>query len=935
MEHKFENKKKEKGHISIGLLAHVDAGKTTLAESILYRSGQIRRLGRVDHQDAFLDTYELERQRGITIFSKQAETTIGKTRVTLLDTPGHIDFSAEMERTLMVLDYAILVISGADGVQGHVETLWTLLKQYEIPVFLFINKMDQEGTNEESLLSHLKERLDENCILFDKKQDREQFFENISVCGDEALMERYLEEGAIEEETIARMIADRTIFPCFFGSALKLYGVDEFLEAIDTYTVAPTYPQKFGAKIYKISRDEKGTRLTHMKITGGSLKAKMLLRGEKNESREQESGAWEEKADQLRIYSGSSFTQVNEAKAGTICAVTGLTKTYSGEGLGIEEPARKPTLDPVLTYCITLPPECDVHRTFLQLRELEEEEPQMHIVWQEQSNEIQAQIMGQVQIEVLQSLILERFGIEVTFDSGSIVYKETIEEAVEGVGHFEPLRHYAEVHLLLEPLPVGSGMKFCADCSEDVLDKNWQRLIVTHLMEKNHVGVLTGSELTDMKITLMSGRAHQKHTEGGDFRQATYRAVRQGLCMAKSILLEPVYRFRLEVPTENVGRAMSDLQKRNGQFDQPNLEGDVSIIVGTAPVACMQDYAQEVISYTRGKGKLFCSLYRYEPCHNAEEIIEQRAYEAEFDTNNPADSVFCSHGAGFVVPWNEVPNYMHLPSIIKKEKKEQKDWDVLLEQSQHNNPNKKERVSGYQMDKELEEIFNRTYGNTKKSNTNQNRNMWRQSKNEDSIYENSTYKNPTYKNSTYKNPKKSQKQEERQQYLLVDGYNIIFAWDDLTDLARRNLASAREKLMDILSNYQGWKQVKLIVVFDAYKVEGNVGSISRYHNIYVVYTKEAETADQYIEKTVHQIGKKYDVTVATSDALEQLIIMGAGATRMSARNLREEIEHANIEIREHIAHTQKEKRAANYLFDDVSKDLEEVLEEIRLQRKRR
>lgn len=922
--------------IVVGILAHVDAGKTTLAESILYRSGEIRKLGRVDHQDAFLDTYQLERDRGITIFSKQAEVKIGKKKMTLLDTPGHVDFSAEMERTLMVLDYAILVISGADGVQGHVETLWKLLKQYEIPVFLFINKMDQEGTDREKLLTELREKLDENCVLFGSEQEKDEFYENISVCGEEDLLEQYLDTGEIETAQIQKMIARREIFPCFFGSALKLIGVDEFLEGIEEYILAKKYPEEFGAKIYKISRDEKGTRLTHMKITGGSLKPKMILKGEEKS----DSIEWEEKVDQLRIYSGSGFTQAKEVRAGEICAVTGLTKTYSGEGLGIEEAARKPSLEPVLTYRISLPEGCDVHHTFLKLRQLEEEEPQMHIVWQEETNEIHAQIMGEVQIEIMQSLILERFGIEVNFDSGSIVYKETIENRVEGVGHFEPLRHYAEVHLLLEPLPVGSGLIFETDCSEDLLDKNWQRLILTHLLEKKHLGVLTGSEITDMKITLVSGRAHQKHTEGGDFRQATYRAVRQGLKSANSILLEPVYRFRLEVPSENVGRAMNDIQKMKGEFSQPELQGEMSIITGIAPVVLMQDYQREVISYTRGRGKIFCSLNGYEPCHNAEEVIAQRAYDSELDVDNPTSSVFCAHGAGFVVPWDEVPNYMHLASVIKEEKETEEELVVLS----YEEP-KRTSISGYQMDKELEEIFNRTYGGTKKSTENQSRNMWRRQKNTDSVvkdkYASSSASTPSQslknanrteiKNTGYKR-QNTKNMEKREEYLLVDGYNIIFAWEDLSDLARVDLAAARGKLMDILSNYQGWKQMKLILVFDAYKVEGNIGSVSKYHNIYIVYTKEAETADQYIEKTVHEIGKKYHVTVATSDALEQMIIMGAGATRLSARNLREEIENANIEIRAELSEKKSGKKTANYLFEGVSRDLAELIEDIRLQR---
>lgn len=886
---------KEKQHICIGLLAHVDAGKTTLAESLLYHTGAIRKMGRVDHQNAFLDTYELERARGITIFSKQAGFTLGDREVVLLDTPGHVDFSAEMERTLQILDYAVLIIGGTDGVQGHVETLWRLLRQYKIPVFLFINKMDQDGADPAEILKELQSRLDEKCIDFTASQPQEEFMENLAMC-DETVLETYLEEGEISKEQVKELIARRKAFPCYFGSALKSQGIQEFLEGLETYTKVPDYPDTFGAKVYKISRDEKGSRLTHMKITGGSLKVKQVLSGED----------WEEKADQIRIYSGAGFEAVKEAPAGSVCAVTGLTRTHAGQGLGIEQTSGEPLLIPVLNYEIQLPEECDVHQMFLKLRQLEEEEPELHIVWNPQLNEIHAQVMGEVQIEILKNMIQERFGISVEFGSGNIVYKETIEEPVEGTGHFEPLRHYAEVHLLLEPGEPGSGLEFAVSCSEDMLDKNWQRLILTHLEEKAHKGVLTGSDITDMKITLVAGKAHLKHTEGGDFRQATYRAVRQGLRKARSVLLEPVYEYRLEVPSDMVGRAMTDIQKMYGTFQGPEIEGEMSVLTGVAPVVTMGGYQSEVTAYTRGRGRLFCTLKGYQPCHNAEEVIEAAGYEPDADMENPTGSVFCAHGAGFVVNWDEVDTYAHIQTELGLEETDQE----TIMKTQPAQPYKS--FDEIRLDQEeLEEIFTRTYGPIRR--------------------ERNAFQKASRTVTAPASPRKSKPKEPEKEYLLVDGYNIIFAWEDLNELAKVNIEGARNKLMDILCNYQGYKKCTLILVFDAYKVEGGQGSVQKYHNIHVVYTKEAETADQYIEKTVHEIGKKYHVTVATSDALEQVIILGQGADRLSARNLREEIQRMKEEIRED--YLEKQKKSGTYLFDHLPEELSDLMEDVRLGRK--
>jgi small GTP-binding protein len=926
----------------IGILAHVDAGKTTLAESILYLTGSIRKLGRVDHKDAFLDTYELERARGITIFSKQAVFTHKGMEATLLDTPGHVDFSAEMERTLQVLDYAILVISGSDGVQGHTETLWRLLSRYRIPTFLFVNKMDMEGTDRDTLLDELKRLLNEGCVDFSMDQDQKAFLENAAMC-DEALLERYLEHGAVETEDIKKLLLERKIFPCYFGSALRLTGVEDFLNGMDKYTLEPKFPDRFGAKIYKIARDEQGTRLTYLKITGGSLKVKTLLTNRKeageavNRQQEKiiknqllsskpdlrqddETVIWEEKADQIRIYSGTRYEATEEAQAGTICAVTGLTRTYAGEGLGIEAVSDMPVLEPVLNYRIILPPDCDAHNMLTKLRNLEEEDPQLHIVWSEQLKEIHIQLMGEVQVEILKSIILERFGVSIEFGPGNIVYKETIAEPVVGVGHFEPLRHYAEVHLLLEPNEPGSGLEFATNCSEDVLDRSWQRLILTHLEEKEHVGVLTGSPITDMKITLITGRAHLKHTEGGDFRQATYRAVRQGLKSARSILLEPYYQFRLEIPSDTVGRAMTDIQRMNGSFQPPELSGELSVMTGDAPVATMRGYQAEVTAYTRGRGRLFCSLKGYLPCHNAEEVIQAIGYDSERDMDNPTGSVFCSHGTGFLVDWDKVPAYMHIDSEWQSPEAEKPDMEPLEEPVTIRS--RADYRGSLQEDKELEEIFVRTFGPIKQKLAYSQGGLG---------YEK---KAPAGKEQTV--PMKSSQGLEQtapmrfdkatepvKEYLLVDGYNVIFSWDELNELARANMDAARNKLMDILCNYQGFKKCILILVFDAYKVKGGVGEIFDYHNIHVVYTKEAETADAYIEKVTHEIARKHQVTVATSDALEQLIILGQGAVRLSAKDLKEEIKRIRDQIRREYLDRQPSGRA--YLGEQFTDDLFEFL----------
>lgn len=880
----------------VGILAHVDAGKTTLAESLLYTCGTIRKAGRVDHGDAFLDNGEMERKRGITIFSKQARIHWQDVDITLLDTPGHVDFSAEMERTLQVLDAAILVIDGSDGVQGDVYTLWRLLKRYEVPVFLFVNKMDQPGTEREKILTELQNKLDNNIAAVEKigtteesAEDREQELEHVAMCS-EALMEEYLETGTLQAESMADAVAERKLFPCFFGSALKQWGIEELLNGLSVYMPEPEYPEEFGARVYKIGRDAVGTRLTYLKVTGGSLRVKMLIGNDRSAEREEQ---WTEKADQLRLYNGGSYETADLVKAGETCAVTGLTKTFAGQGLGYESENSTPLLEPVLTYRLLLPPETDPVVALGKLRQLEEEEPELHVLWQEETKEIHMQVMGQVQMEILKNILLERFDLEVEFDAGSIVYKETLAEPVEGIGHFEPLRHYAEVHLLLEPGERGSGLQFASLCSEDMLDRNWQRLVLTHLEEKRHVGVLTGAEITDLRILLIAGKAHTKHTEGGDFRQATYRAVRQGLRSGKSILLEPWFSYRLEVPTENLGRAMSDITRMSGNFEPPMTEGENSVLTGSVPVASMGDYGKEVAAYTKGHGRISCTLKGYEPCHNTEEVLAAKNYDPEADTANPTGSVFCAHGAGYQVPWDQVPEYAHVNSgWVPPSGNED---EVTAGSGQLQQPVNRggirqtgggtERVISQE---EIEEIFRQTYG--KKA---EDPHRFRR-------YHTSSGSRGTYTGNTADSVTKVKMvpQEKPEEYLLVDGYNIIFAWPELRELAQINLDSARDKLMDILCNYQGYRGCRLILVYDAYKVKGNPGSVMKYHNIEVVYTKEAETADQYIERTTHQLGakpQKYRVTVATSDALEQMIIWGNGASRMSALGLKAAVESAGAE----------------------------------------
>lgn len=890
-----QERKTGKRVLNVGLLAHVDAGKTTLSESILYQSGAIRNLGRVDHQDAFLDTDEMERERGITIFSKQAVLTWKDTEITLLDTPGHVDFSAEMERVLQVLDCAVLVISGADGVQGHTETLWKLLTRYGIPVFLFVNKMDQEGTDCGKLLAELKSRFSEGCIDFGRVETgAEEVIEEIAVC-DEQTMEEYLEKGSVAAASIRRLVAERKIFPCYFGSALHLQGVEELMNGICTYQMQKEYPAVFGAKVYKIARDGQGNRLTYLKVTGGTLKVKDVI-GENGD-----------KVNQIRVYSGEKYELLSEADVGKVCAVTGLAETYPGQGLGAEKDSELPILEPVLTYRIILPDDCNVHTMLRDLKLLEEEEPELHVVWIEKSQEIHVQLMGDVQIEILQRIIKERFGVLVEFGEGSIVYKETIAAPVEGVGHFEPLRHYAEVHLRLEPGERGSGIQFDSECSEDVLDRNWQRLVLTHLEEKEHKGVLTGSVITDMKITLTSGKAHLKHTEGGDFRQATYRAVRQGLKKAESVLLEPYYEFRIELPSENVGRAMTDIQNRFGKFEAPETLGEMTVLTGIAPVSTLSGYQKDVIAYTGGRGRISLTLKGYDLCHNQEEVVAARGYDSELDLANPTGSVFCAHGAGFVVDWDEVEEYMHMERTLDQTGEEGL-AEVTLPKRRHS--------SIELTQEELDAIYVRTPDPVK-----QNHGPVTVCAKEKDREPGSAYTDPKWE-------RRRREKEGRQEYLLVDGYNIIFSWEELRELSEKDIGAARGKLADILSNYQGYRKCTLILVYDAYKVEGNPGEVMKYHNIYIVYTKEAETADQYIEKTVRRIAKDAAVTVATSDGLEQVIILGQGANRMSAPGLKEEIERTLAEVRgEHLG---KKGSVGNYLFDYLDEETAEEMEKVRL-----
>ena len=889
-------------NIVMGILAHVDAGKTTLSESMLYLSGTVRKLGRVDHKDAFLDTYALERDRGITIFSKQAVFSLGNKKVNLLDTPGHVDFSAEMERTLQVLDYAVLVISGADGVQGHTETLWKLLKLYDIPTFIFINKMDQQGTDQAALLSELKERLDEGCIAFGKEESTETL-EELAMT-DEKVLDYFMEHESIRKEEICRLIQERRVFPCYFGSALKLEGVQELLYGFERYMEPYTGTEEFGAKVFKISRDDKGERLTFLKVTGGKLVVKMPVNLVDKE----------EKVNQIRIYSGAKYETVNEVEAGGVCAVTGLVSSYIGQGFGVEKGTAAPFLEPVLTYQMILPDGADTTKVLRELKQLEEEEPLLNIVWNPALEEIHVQLMGEVQTEILKTMIAERFHLDVEFGTGKIVYKETIKNSVVGVGHYEPLRHYAEVHLKMEPLETGSGLVFDADCSEDVLDRNWQRLILTHLQEREHPGVLTGSPITDMKITIVAGRAHLKHTEGGDFRQATYRAVRQGLKSAESILLEPWYSFVLEVPSDQVGRAMSDIGQMNGSFEGPEAEDKQGMVrlTGTAPASEMRDYQREVWAYTKGRGRITFTLKGYEPCHNAEEVIEQIGYDSERDIDNPTGSVFCAHGAGFLVKWDEVPEYMHIKEDFLSEESDEtpEEEQTITGNARFGNSS---YSSGYGDDPELLAIMEREFGSRQKE------------RDRYSGYRKQTVSAPMPRKTVIKDT------EPKKEYLLVDGDNVIFAWEELNELAKASIDAARNKLMDILSNYQGFTGCTLILVFDAYKVKGSQGEVQKYHNIYVVYTKEAETADQYIEKTTHEIGRKYKVTVATSDALEQVIVMGQGAYRMSARDFYEEVERTEKQIREINEQQHGEKR--NYLLDYAKEEDAKHMEEVRLGKK--
>ena len=845
--------------IVLGILAHVDSGKTTLSEAMLYRAGVTRRLGRVDHKDAFLDTDALEKARGITIFSKQALLTAGDTDITLLDTPGHVDFSTETERTLQVLDYAVLVVSGTDGVQSHTETLWRLLRRYHVPTFVFVNKMDLPGMERQELLAQLNRRLGEGFVDFGAEQaDRD---EALALC-DENLMDRMLDAGQLQDADLIPAIARRHVFPCWFGAALKLEGVDALLDGLDRYTRPAPALEAFGAKVFKVSQDEQGARLTWLRVTGGELKVKAQLTGGADGE------PWAEKANQLRLYSGAKYTLTEAIGPGQVCAVTGLTKARPGEGLGAERDSDLPVLEPVLSYQVLLPEGADVHAALGKLHRLEEEEPQLHVVWNETLGEIHVQLMGEIQLEVLRSLLAERFGLEVEFGPGGILYKETITEPMEGVGHYEPLRHYAEVHLKLEPLPRGSGMQFAADCREEVLDKNWQRLVLTHLEEKQHLGVLTGSPLTDVKITLIAGRAHLKHTEGGDFRQATYRAVRQGLMLAKSQLLEPWYAFRLEVPAENIGRAMSDIQRMEGTFDPPESGEETAVLTGFAPVSTMRSYPMEVVSYTRGRGHLSLTLDGYRPCHNAQEVIAAIGYEPEHDLDNPADSVFCAHGAGFVVPWDQVRSHMHVDSGWGKSTRPEQEAAVPQRRAMAYRATLEE-------DAELLKIFERTYGPIKRDPLAAFRPVQKRER-------------PDFA---------AEQWEIAPEYLLVDGYNIIFAWDELNALSKESLDAARHKLMDILCNYQGFQKCVLILVFDAYRVPGSPGSIEQYHNIHVVYTKEAETADMFIERVTHEIGRNRRVRVATSDGMEQIIILGHGALRVSARMFHEEVQNVEKQIR--------------------------------------
>ena len=850
-------------NVIIGITAHVDSGKTTLAEAMLYTSGAIRSLGRVDRGNSTLDTNSIERERGITIFSSQAEFTVDDTMFTLLDTPGHVDFSAETERTMQVLDYAVLVISGTDGVQSHTTTLWKLLRKYNIPVFVFVNKMDLIGADKAHLIDRLRKELSDRCVDF--TGDFDNIDEDCATCCEE-LMEQFIETGSLSKESISAAIENRQIFPCFFGSALKMQGVEEFISVLCRYTSGKAYGESFGAKVYKISYDAKGSRLTHMKITGGVLK----MRDDMSYS-DQDGNVVNAKVSSIRFYTGEKFRTSESAEAGMVCAVTGLTGTYAGQGIGAENDSDEAALEPVMTYRVSLPEDKNVYEALKELRILEDQDPQLHILWNEQNREIHIQLMGAVQTEVLTKLIADKFGFDIQFMDGAVTYRETIRDTVEGVGHYEPLRHYAETHILLEPLPQGSGIVIDTVCPEDELDRNWQRLILTHVKEKTHLGVLTGSPVTDIKMTLVKGKAHLKHTEGGDFRQATYRAIRQGLRMAESVLLEPYYDYELEVPTENVGRAISDLQRMCASFDTPETIGESSVIRGSAPVAEMNSYQADIIAYTHGKGKLSLSLGGYKECHNADEVISSIGYSADNDTENSADSVFCSHGAGYLVKWNEVYDHMHLPLSLDENEDDE---------APEARKNKAQRfIEKAVSDEELMEIFERTYGKI-------NRDPHKAFKKTKAVsIDDKKVRLPKY---------------EGPDYLLVDGYNIIFAWDDLKKIAGDNLDAARGELINRMCNYQGYAGCELILVFDAYRVKGKHREVEKYCNINIVYTKESETADSYIERVSHELSKKHKVRVATSDGLEQMIILGNGAMRISATEFRKRYEAAERSIKEFI-----------------------------------
>lgn len=869
---------------NIGILAAVDSGKTTLAEAILYQSGAVKKMGRVDNQDAFLDHFALERARGITIFSKQAIFHWKDWEINLLDTPGHIDFSAEMERTLTVLDYAILVISGASGVQGHTKTLWKLLRRYHIPTFIFVNKLDQNGVEKENVYAELRRKLSGNIVDF--QAEKEEWLDELSMCSEE-MMEAILEEREITKEMISFAIAREELFPCYFGSALKLMGVDILLDAVTEYAIEKEYPEEFGAIVYKITRDFQGTRLTHIKVTGGEVKNKMVI--------------GEEKVNQIRIYNGIRFESVSDVGAGTVCALVGLNHTYVGQSLGEDHTAIPKVLEPVLSYEMILPEDIVPNMVMPKLKEMAEEFPELQLQWDEKAQSIRVKLMGAVQIEILQNLFKERMDMDVTFSEGRIAYKETIQLSAEGIGHFEPLRHYAEVHLLLEPLPRGSGLIFSSKVSSDMLAVNWQNLILTHLKEREHKGVLIGAPVTDMRMTIVAGRAHNKHTEGGDFRQATYRAVRQGLMQTESILLEPYYEFRLEIPVVNLGRALNDLNAMFAKFDPPETEGEMASVVGVAPVACIQNYQADLLTYTKGQGHIFLSFDRYDECHNSEEVIANAMYDPELDISSPCGSVFCAHGSGFYVPWYEVPLYRQVDSGLGF-------FDTKPEDTQEVQVVRSTYDANQANTEELMEIFERTYGKVKPRIGD-----WDQS---------TKHHKSTEKEYVYKGTKKVK------EYMLVDGYNVIFAWDSLRELAEQNIDAARDRLMDILVNYSSYQKHTLILVFDAYKLKGHTTEIMEYHNIYVVYTKEAETADRYIEKTAHEIGHKYRVTVVTSDGMEQVIIRSAGCILMSSKELFEDVQRVEREIRKEHIESQMSKK--NLLFDQLSDEMKQKLEDIRL-----